>query len=426
MQDSVDAHDGHWEGEAIIHLHTQKEAASSMRPLGTDPSMVANRTPRILLVTRNLPPLIGGMERLNWHIAQELARYAQIRVVGPKGSAALAPDGVDVVEVGSVKMGPFLLRAFARCLQIGHGWRPDIILAGSGLTAPIAVIVAKLCGAKSAVYTHGLDLAVDHAVYRRIWLPQIARADTVIVNSSATHKLALHAGVRGERIRVVHPGVALPTAFESTDVQNAAEFRRKHDLGSGKLLISVGRLTRRKGILEFVRDVFPDIVARFPDCILVVVGDAPVHALAAPGQSVESIQATARDAGVLSNLRFVGKITDWKELSSVYKSADLHVFPVRHLPNDPEGFGMVAIEAAAHGVATVAYRTGGVPDAVAENQSGRLLESGDSSGFASATIALLERPLPAEGIIAFAQCFAWNHIGRQLAAALALGLDTQE
>ena len=25
--------------------------------------------PRILHITRNLPPLVGGMERLNWHIA---------------------------------------------------------------------------------------------------------------------------------------------------------------------------------------------------------------------------------------------------------------------------------------------------------------------------------------------------------------------
>ena len=32
------------------------------------------RRPRILLVTRNLPPLVGGMERLNWHMAEELAK----------------------------------------------------------------------------------------------------------------------------------------------------------------------------------------------------------------------------------------------------------------------------------------------------------------------------------------------------------------
>jgi phosphatidylinositol alpha-1,6-mannosyltransferase len=41
---------------------------------------------RILIITRNLPPLVGGMERLNWHMADELSQYAKVRVVGPKGS----------------------------------------------------------------------------------------------------------------------------------------------------------------------------------------------------------------------------------------------------------------------------------------------------------------------------------------------------
>lgn len=396
-----------------------------MKHPGNELLTVANRTPRILLVTRNLPPLVGGMERLNWHIAQELSRFAEVRVLGPKGSASLAPEGVAINEATSVKMGPFLLQAFFRCVRVARRWRPDIILAGSGLTAPIAVIVAKLSGAKAIVYAHGLDLTVDQAVYRRVWLPLIARADKVIVNSSATRELALQAGVRGDRIRIVHPGVELPTTSEQGDLRHLAEFRRIHDLGPGKLLISVGRLTPRKGILEFVRDVLPSIVSRVPQCTLVIVGDAPVHALAAASQSVESIQAVAREASVLANIRFLGKITD-DELSIVYKIANLHVFPVQLRPNDPEGFGMVAIEAAARGVATVAYRVGGVPDAVAENLSGRLIEPGDCLGFAAATIALLDQPLLPEDAKTFARRFAWERIGTQLAGAMGLGVPLED
>lgn len=378
---------------------------------------MTNRTPRVLLVTRNMPPLIGGMERLNWHIAQELSRYAQVRVVGPPGSAALAPCGIHVSEVGSAKMGPFLLRASLLAARIGRVWRPDIVLAGSGLTAPVAVIAAKLSGARFAVYAHGLDLTVDHAVYRRVWLPLIARSDHVVVNSRATRELAIRAGVQQDRIRVVHPGVDLPAASEIADPKELEVFRSRHELNSGEILISVGRLTRRKGILEFVRDVLPTIVARYPACKLLIIGDAPIHALAAATQSVESIEAAARDAGVLANLRFLGKISD-EELSRVYQCADLHVFPVQNLPNDPEGFGMVAIEAAAHGVPTVAYRAGGVPDAVADKLSGRLVEAGDVAAFIEATLDLLEKPLPAENVRAFAQQFSWPRIGGQLADAL--------
>lgn len=45
--------------------------------------------PRILIVTRNLPPLVGGMERLNRHMADELSRcHADVRLIGPRGAAS--------------------------------------------------------------------------------------------------------------------------------------------------------------------------------------------------------------------------------------------------------------------------------------------------------------------------------------------------
>jgi len=53
---------------------------------------------RILIITRNLPPLVGGMERLNWHMADELSQYAEVKVIGPKGSKALKPNDVQLTE----------------------------------------------------------------------------------------------------------------------------------------------------------------------------------------------------------------------------------------------------------------------------------------------------------------------------------------
>jgi|26BtaG_2_1085354.scaffolds.fasta_scaffold61922_1 phosphatidylinositol alpha-1,6-mannosyltransferase len=51
---------------------------------------------KIRIVTRNLPPLVGGMERLNWHMADELSKFAEVKVVGPKGAAPLKPRLVPV------------------------------------------------------------------------------------------------------------------------------------------------------------------------------------------------------------------------------------------------------------------------------------------------------------------------------------------
>ncbi len=108
------------------------------------------------------------------------------------------------------------------------------------------------------------------------------------------------------------------------------------------------------------------------------------------------------------------------ELDDAYAAADVHVFPVREIPGDPEGFGMVAIEAAAHALPTVAYATGGVVDAVAAGVSGLLVAPGDCKGFADAVLELLRRPLQAEAIRLFAADFTWDRFGERVSDALGL------
>lgn len=377
--------------------------------------------PRILHITRNLPPLVGGMERLNWHIADELSRRAQVQVVGPRGAAALKPANVELSEVPLRPLPRFLLASAWRALRLARRQRPQIVLAGSGLTAPAAWLAARACGARAAAYVHGLDVAVRHPLYRAIWHPLLRRMDVVVANSRPTADLAHALGVAEDRIRIVHPGVALPAAPQPA--QALRSFRQQHGLGDARLLLSIGRLTRRKGLLEFVRNALPGIVHAAPDVVLAVIGDAPTDSLLAGVQSRDSIQAAADAMGVGRHLRFLGVITDPQALACAYESAALHVFPVRELPGDPEGFGMVAIEAASHGLPTVAFATGGIIAAVAEGRSGRLVAPGDYEGLRDAALAVLR---DGEGAWRtrtqdFAGQFAWPRFGASLRTSLGIG-----
>ncbi len=421
---------------------------------------------RILIVTRNLPPLVGGMERLNWHMAAELAKFADVRIVGPAGSAALAPAGVAVREAPLKPLRKFFWRARSLARSEACRWKPDLVLAGSGLTAPIAQSAARACGARTAVYVHGLDVAVRHLAYRAIWLPAIRRADRVIANSRATAKLCRDIGVQVDRIGIVHPGVDLP-AESAPDPQEgncagmrakgaaredmlneahpssitrpsavspgrhagpcpessvlnlrAAEFRAQQNLGSGPILLSVGRLSARKGLREFVTHALPRIVASQPEVLLLIAGDTPSQALHAEAQTPASICEAADSAGVGGCIRFLGKVPD-NELTTLYRTADVHIFPVREMRGDPEGFGMVAVEAAAHGLPTVAFATGGVIDAVSEGRSGHLVNPGDYPAMADAVPRTIEqREALRESCIEFARQFAWPRFGAQLAAQL--------
>lgn len=375
--------------------------------------------PRILLITRNLPPLVGGMERLNWHLVDELLKWAEVRVVAPLGTTAMAPVGSSVTEVPLRPLWRFLLTSYCRARRNARQWKPDIVLAGSGLTAPLALLVARAYGAKAVAYVHGLDVAVNHRLYRVLWLPALRRMDRLIANSHATAGLCGAIGVDLTRIGMVHPGVDM-SGVKSSERVLETQFRQRHNLGGRPLLLSVGRLNARKGLWEFVAQSLPQIVAVRPDVMLVVVGDTPKQALHANGQTVESIRATATQAGVAGNLYFLGTVSD-EELGVVYRASSVHVFPVREIPGDPEGFGMVAVEAAAHGLPTVAFAVGGVTDAVADKESGYLVLPGDYAAFGEAVLRILANG--GDGLrvnsMRFAQRFVWSAFGAQVAGELA-------
>lgn len=374
--------------------------------------------PRILHITRNLPPLIGGMERLNWHIADELSKYASVQLIGPQGAAAIAPAVVPVHEVPLRPLPRFLLASAWQAVAKARSFQPNIVLAGSGLTAPATWLAARASGARSFVYLHGLDAAVRHPLYRAIWHPAIRRMDGVIVNSQPTAQLAQQLGVAPEKITIIHPGVHIPTERQTPDALQA--FRQHHGLGDQRILLSVGRLTERKGLREFVQHALPAIVQAAPDTVLAVVGDAPSDSLLAGVQTRASIQAVADAAGIGQHLRFLGMITDPQQLACAYECAAVHVFPVRQLEGDPEGFGMVAIEAAAHGLPTVAFATGGIVDAVKEGESGYLVAPDHYSELAEKITIALERPESGTKARTFARQFDWLSFGLQMRVACSL------
>lgn len=373
---------------------------------------------KILIITRNLPPLVGGMERLNWHMADELSNQAQVHIISPKGSARMKPASVTLSEVPLKPLPLFLVAAFLKGLYAALNNKPNIILAGSGLTAPIAWLLSKLSGARSAAYLHGFDITVNNALYRKMWQPTFKRLDRVIVNSTPTRQLALNAGVRESKITIVYPGVSLPSAPQPCASINA--FKEQHELVDKKILLSVGRLTTRKGLREFVEKSLPLIVSSEPNAVLVVVGEAPTDSLGAGVQTVASIQAQAATSGVAGHIRFLGVITDQDLLATAYEAADVHVFPVRHIPDDPEGFGMVAIEAAAHGLPTVAFATGGVVDAVGIEQSGYLAAPGDYPAMAQLVLQILSNNTSSwqKSSATFIQKFTWLEFGLQVNTVL--------
>ncbi len=380
---------------------------------------IMNR-PNILLISRNFPPLLGGMERLNQHLLLELHRTYDVHLVGPEGAADYVPHPEWVSACPAAPIHRFLTTAMLSAAKVARRIQPHLIIAGSGVNAVPAWVAARASGAPWMVYLHGLDISFDHWAYRRVFLPIIRRANGWIVNSHATATLAYQAGLAEERVHILHPGVAVPSQLPSAE--EIATWCQKFGLGNRPIMLSVGRLTKRKGLREFVLKAMPAILQAVPETLLVVIGEEPKSALAALG-GLRELHEAIDQTHCGEHVKFLGEfplrpdgMVD-RNLSLAYSAASVLVFPVLDIPSDVEGFGMVAIEAAAHGLPTVAFAVGGVPDAVSSEHSGELRSPGDYLGLANAIVGYLQsgrNPRQSESCQNFAKQFSWDQFGIKL------------
>lgn len=343
-----------------------------------------------------------------YHVARELSVEFEVALVGPRGAA-------DHMAGTVYSCPPAPLTRFLPCC-VRKTWiarrslHPDLVFAGSGLTALPAELAAR--GTPRIAYVHGLDLVAPDRLYQRLFIPALRRCQTVIANSTHTRRLAQDHGVPEARIALLHPGVSLPKA-------GSPETRRRARLALGisettPVLLSVGRLTRRKGVLEFIERVLPSVIARFPETLCLIIGGDPEGAVRGHAMG-ESIGAAVDRMGLADRVRLLGTV-DEDRLETAYRAADLHVFPCQERREDVEGFGMVAVEAAAYGLPTLAFAVGGVADAVAHETSGWLVASGDYSGFTGVLLDYLSggRTIDAVRCAAFAREFSWLSFGVRL------------
>jgi phosphatidylinositol alpha-1,6-mannosyltransferase len=300
------------------------------------------------------------MERLMQHSVETLASKFDVTLIGPNGCSEFVPNNVTVIECPASPFA-FLTTAIIRGFRPAGKTSFDFVLGGSGLVAPVTWIFSKIAKACSFIFVHGLDLVVDNFVFQRLFVPFIRRHDRVIANSQNTRELAVGKLCPPNKVVIVNPGCAIPPESSLTD---AASSRAKLGFQDNKIILFVGRMVKRKGLAEFLEHAWPRIVELEPDTVLLVAGDSPDDALlkdpAGSANLLEAIERIGRDSVI-----FLGTVDD-ATLWHCYAAAEALVFPLIRVKGDVEGFGMVAIEAAASGTPTVAFPVGGVVDAGAD------------------------------------------------------------
>lgn len=367
---------------------------------------------KILIITRNFPPLVGGMERFVWNVYQQLQSEFTCDVIGPKG----ANDYIKYPNKCSLKYKAtpipiFLVIAFLKGLWMCSKNKYCVCIAGSGVVAPIANLIGKIFSVPVITFVYGLDLVVDHKFYQTFFVPSIKYSDKVIAISKSTKKLAIDKKVPVNKIQILYPGVEINTKKETT-----INFRQKYQLNIKKILLSAGRLIPRKGLPEFINYSLPKIISACPDTVFVIIGSEAQNALNKAQNEKERICNAITDNNLSKHVVILGRVED-EILWSAYNESDLFVFPVKEEKGDIEGFGLVALEAAAHGLPTAAFSVGGVVDAVADNYSGFLVPSGEYSRLADLIINYLKNTsatVTPDNCRKHARSYSWDNFGAEL------------
>jgi len=151
--------------------------------------------------------------------------------------------------------------------------------------------------------------------------------------------------------------------------------------GSG-VFIFAGMLIHLKGVHLLIQ-AFHKVLEQYPGACLVIAGK---------GEDEELLKGLAQQAPVGGRIHFVGHL-DQKMLAAHIKNARAFV-----MPSLTEGLGRVAIEAHLLEVPVIASRTGGIPEIVADGETGILCEPGNCDELAAAMTALMSDPARARAM----------------------------
>ena len=336
-------------------------------------------------------------------------------VAGARHHDAQHPNSVHRVRLArhawlrpeSLAMYWALLSRGAR-LAWSHG--PAAVHAGRVLPEGlVGLVLARAAGVPLVVYAHGEEITTWRQPAKlRAMRYAYRRADHVIANSEFTRAQLLKLGVAPENITLIHPGV---------DVQRFRPGLPHRDLrerlglsAAQKLVISVGRLSRRKGFDQTVR-----AVAR-----LRAEGLDVVHAIIGVGSDHEYLQRVALECGIREHVHLLGAVPA-EELPRWYAAADVFAMPNRQIEGDNEGFGMVFLEAAACGKAALAGKDGGTADAVLDGITGLRVDGSTLDEVTSALRRLLSDPALPESARARGRAralaeFSWERVAEKTAA----------
>jgi phosphatidylinositol alpha-1,6-mannosyltransferase len=362
-----------------------------------------------LLISDIFPPKTGGSGRWFWEIYRRLTREDFFIAAG-EDQRQREFDRTHDLRIARLplKMRQWGVRSWtglsgywgatAHLKRLIRAERIRMIHCGRVLPEGVMALALKWrLGIKYLAYVHGEDVmtARDSREHAFLVTRVLAGAETLIANSHNTQRILCDEWqVPANKVRVLHPGVDTARFMPA---QRDAAARQKLGWNDRRVVLTVGRLQKRKGHDQMIRAV-RRLIAEFPDLLYCIIGD---------GDERGALERMVEEEGLAQHVQFLGEADD-QQLIAAYQQCDLFILPNRQVGQDIEGFGMVFLEAQACGRPVVAGASGGTAEAVNAPASGRVIPCETPELIAPTVAELLRDP---------ARLDAMGRVGREWVAA---------
>ena len=184
--------------------------------------------------------------------------------------------------------------------------------------------------------------------------------------------------IRKDRIRYLHNAVNVK---RFTPGEPDEEILKKYMSlkPSGRLLLYVGRISRKKGIIDLVKS-FSKIVKEEPDTLLALAGREEKW-------YADAVRSLVKELGLGEHVLFLGPVPN-RDVIHLMRACEVFVYS----SIGGEGIPRAILEAMACGKPVVATRVAGIPEAVRDGETGYVVEVEDHEAFADRVLKLLRDP----------------------------------
>lgn len=248
----------------------------------------------------------------------------------------------------------------------------------------------------TSVVAHGIEVWRPFSAFER-WALRGTQRILCVSDYTRRQILAACPNLRADQFAVV------PNALDPLFTRAELVPPRQPAPPSRRVILTVSRLSTGdiyKGVDTLIR-AMREVRTRCPDAVLRIVGQ---------GNDAPRLQALARTIAPEA-VEFAGFLPDEK------LQHELQECTVFALPSRKEGFGIVFLEAFAHGKPCIGARAGGIPEVI-DDHTGILVEYGDEIALADACVAALQHPWDEAAIRARAKLFSYENFKATLGHVL--------